>query len=67
MMQNQRLKKFEESSLFLFSFLYINARGMEIKFFQPSEISHMKDSQKWAQNSLNILWGFFLCLSAFIS
>ena len=45
-------KKFIEISFlpvdfFLSSFVYINARGMEIKFFQPLEISHMKDSQEW--------------------
>lgn len=46
------LKKIIETTFlpvdfFLFSFLYINARGMEIKFFQPLEISHVKDSQEW--------------------
>lgn len=45
-------KKFIEISFlpvdfFLFSFLDINARGMEIKFFQPLEISYVKDSQEW--------------------
>jgi len=44
-------RKFIETSFlpvdFFFFFLCINARGMEIKFFQPLEISHMKDSREW--------------------
>lgn len=34
------------SGLFLLSFLYTNARRMEIKFFQTLKIFSMKDSQE---------------------
>lgn len=46
------LKKFRVISFlpvefFLFFFLYSNAGRIEIKCFQPLEISYLKDSQEW--------------------